>query len=238
VSKRTIFTRNEEASLCVIYTVAVLPLLFVAGWITYSFVADQAADSQRVKQDNEKVAYRRKAVEMHPDSAGAYESLGDALREADQYAEALSAFEAAKNLMEAGGGDGAGLIGGSGLENKIRLTRMDLEDAQRSTGSSYTERLASRESFCRQCGTLNSADAKKCVACGRDLPVNTIIETWQRDDIRRPILREFGQSVIMITIVVIALCIANWMPIEVKGVLLLSTIIVLTWKGLRAITDK
>lgn len=192
---------------------------------------------EQEERDNEKVTLRRRAVAASPESASTHEALGDALRESDRPAAALAAYDTARQLIEATEGGSAAHYGGSGLDHKIRLTQMDLDDTQNQP-KSYTARLAQRENICHQCATLNTANATHCVSCGKALPRNTLLEVWNSDEMRKPIMREFGQSIIMITIVIIALCISSWMPLEVKGVLLLSTIIVLTWKGLRAITDK
>ncbi len=212
-------------------------LLLVAGYIAYRFVADRADDARQASRDTQRIAQRRAALVRDSNAPSSHEAFGDALREASRYREALVAYETAERLMAGGEATGVGILGGGGIENKIRLTRLDLtEEAERP--ASYLAQVARRESVCRQCGALNTADATHCVQCGLDLPTNTFLETWHRDEIRRPILREIREGVMIIAVVLLALYLSSWMPIEIQGLLLISTICVLGWKGLKAITDK
>jgi tetratricopeptide (TPR) repeat protein len=211
-----------------------LLLLLVVGWIAYAFASERGQEKREAHQFDEKIAMRRAAVARVPDSAGAVESLGDVLREAGQYAEALACYERAAEMVAANPGSGAGLIGGSGLDNKIRLTRMDKD----SVGGVYGQTLTTRQTLCRQCGRLNGPQDRNCEMCGADLPVDTMMDAWNRDDIRKPVLREVGLGLLMVHIVLLAVFIASWMPLEIKGCLLISTIAVVTWRVLRAIGGK
>jgi ribosomal protein L40E len=212
-------------------------LLLVAAFIAYRFLSDRAVDARQAARDTEKIALWRAALVRDPHSPASHESLGDALREAGRYTEALRFYETARGMMEGHEATGAGHLGGGGLDNKIRLVSMDVtEELERP--KSYQAQVIRRETICRQCGALNAPDATHCAQCGKGLLSNSFLEAWHRDDIRYPILREVREGAIMVAIVLLALYLASWMPLEIKGVLLLSTIIVLVGKGLRAITDK
>lgn len=212
-------------------------LLLVAAFIAYRFLSDRAADARQTARDTQKIALWRAALVRDPDSPASYESLGDALREAGRYTEALRSYETARGMMEGHEATGAGHLGGGGLDNKIRLVSMDVtEELERP--KSYQAQVIRRETICRQCGMLNAPDATHCTQCGKGLLSNSFLEAWHRDDIRYPILREVREGAIMVAIVLFALYLASWMPLEIKGVLLLATIIVLVGKGLRAITDR
>lgn len=217
--------------------VSVFLLFLVAGFILYRFVSDKANDARQTARDTQKIALRRAALVREPHSPASYESLGDALREASRYVEARTAYETARGMMEEHEATGAGHLGGGGLDNKIRLVSLDITEEQERPAS-YQAQVVLRETVCRQCGCLNAPNATHCVQCEKGLLSNSFIDAWHRDDIRYPILREVREGAIMLVVVLFALYLASWMPMEVKGVLLLSTVIVLVGKGLRAITDK
>ncbi|MBC7804969.1 MAG: hypothetical protein H7145_02345 [Akkermansiaceae bacterium] len=216
---------------------SVFLLLLVALFIAYRFVSDRADEARQTARDTQKIAQRRAALVRAPDSPSAYESLGDALREASRYAEARASYETARGMMQDHEATGAGHLGGGGLDNKIRLVSLDISE-ERERPKSYVAQIVRRETVCRQCGCINAPDAHHCVQCGAGLLTNTFLDAWQRDDVRHPILREVREGAVIISVVLLAVYLASWMPIEIKGVLLLSTIIVLAIKGLRAITDK
>ena len=212
-------------------------LTVVVLLLAYRFVRDSTAESREAARDTQKIQARRDAVHRSPQSPASHESLGDALRDAGRYRDTLIAYENAERHGAAGEASGSGLVGGGGLAGKIRLVRLDArQDAERP--ASHVAQAARRESVCRQCSTVNAPDAMHCAACGLDLPTNSFLETWLRDDIRRPILREARDGAMISAVLLLALYLASWMPIEVKGVLLISTVAVLVFKGLRSITDK
>lgn len=183
---------------------------------------------------------RRADCLRSPQSPGSHESFGDALREAGRYKDALTVYENAQVLMTQAGAGGAVISGGSGIDTKIRLVKLDIkDDAERPRSQpAYAAQVTRRESVCRRCGLVNAPTAKHCVSCGSDLPTDSFGETWIRDDIRKPLLREAREGLVVITVVMFALYMSNSLPLEVRGTLLFSTVIVLTWKGLRAIGGK
>lgn len=212
-------------------------LALVALFLSYRFWQSFAAESGQTRRNTRKIEARRADCLRSPQSPGSHESLGDALREAGRYRDALVAYENAQALMTQAGAGGAGVVGGSGIDTKIRLVRLDIkEDDERSTP--YAEQVTRRESVCRRCSLVNAPTATHCASCGSDLPTNSFGETWLRDDIRKPLLREGREAFVVMAVVMCALYMSNSLPLEVRGTLLFSTVIVLVWKGIRAIGDK
>jgi hypothetical protein len=216
---------------------SVFLLLLVAGYIAYRFLSDRADDARQTARDTQKIAQWRAALVRTPNSPASYESLGDALREAGRYVEARNAYQTAQGMMGEHEATGAGHLGGGGLDNKIRLVSLDISEEQERP-SSYVAQVNRREMVCRPCGCINASNASHCMQCGAGLLTDSMFDAWKRDDIRYPILREVREGAVIFAVVLLAVYLASWMPIEVKGVLLLSTVIVLVVKGLRAITDK
>jgi len=217
--------------------VSLFLLTLVALFLSYRFWQSFAEHSSQSRRDTRKIEMRRADCARSPQSPGSHESLGDALREAGRYRDALTVYENAKALMTEAGAGGAGILGGSGIDTKIRLVRLDIkDDADRP--ASYVEQVTRRESVCRMCSLVNAPTAKHCTSCGSDLPTDSFGETWIRDDIRKPLLREAREAFVVMAVVLFALYMSNSLPLEVRGTLLFSTVIVLTWKGLRAIGGK
>ncbi len=216
---------------------SVFILLLIAAFITLRFLSDRADRTPQWVRDAEKIEQRRAALARHPDSPASYESLGDALRAGNLYEEAHTAYETARGMMERHEPLGGGHIGGGGLDNKLRLVALDLAEEKERRGA-YSARVNRRETVCRRCGCVNPPDATHCVRCEGGLLADTVRDAWRRDDIRYPILREVREGAVIVAVVLFALYLASWMPLEIRGVLLLATIIVLTVKGLRAITDR
>lgn len=213
------------------YVIGILLLASVGIWLVLSLSRDRREMRGDQARRDAKVAERRLILERMPDSVSAHEGLGDALREAGDLSGALTAYETALRLMATQPNSGAGQVAGSGLENKVRLTHFELTHDPAAQGLT----LATRQQVCRRCGNLNGPQERACVTCGESLPVDSYFDAWKRDDHRTKILRETAESLAMLVVVVIALAIASGLSREVKGVLLLSTVIVLTWKGLRRV---
>jgi ribosomal protein L40E len=215
---------------------SVFILLLVVAFIAMRFLSDRADRTPQWVRDAEKIEQRRAALVRAPDSPASHEFLGDALRAGGRYEEARTAYETARRLMEEHEPRGAGHIGGGGLDNKLRLVTLDIAEEEERRAS-YRDRVNRREMVCRRCGYVNAPDASHCDRCEGGLLTNTVADAWRRDDIRHPLLREVREGAAILFVVLLAVYLASWMPIEIKGVLLLSTVIVLVVKGLRAITD-
>ena len=213
-----------------------LLLTAVVLWIAWSHLQDRQTDRRHATRTTEKIVQRQTLLQRMPESPSAHEALGDALREAGRADEAVRCYQTALDLQArasaAGGGViGAG-IGGAGLEHKLRLTQ---EEAGRGGVPAPGETMATRQQVCRQCGALNGPQERVCVNCAAQMPVDGFFDTLRHDDMRTNILREAAETTAMFAVVIVALIIAGGMPLEVKGVLGISTAAVLGFRFLKRI---
>jgi hypothetical protein len=95
--------------------------------------------------------------------------------------------------------------------------------------------MATRQQVCRRCGQLNGPQDRACANCGEQMPVDHFLDTLRRDDVRRDLLRETADFLAKLAVIGIALYVASWMPIEIKGLLFISACAVLSWRFLRRI---
>jgi len=213
---------------------AIFLFVIVGLWFAYDMLSNRLPDRRESARQKEILEVRRRILGIAPDSPAAFEKMGDALREAGQAAEAIACYERAQAMATQLAPEaplGIGTVASAGLENKIRLTRFELNHSAVAHG----ETIQTRQQVCRRCGNLSAYDARTCATCGEPLPVDSFLDSIRRADIRRPILRETAQTVCMFAIVLTAVMLASWMPVEVKGVLLIATAAVLAWKFLRTI---
>ena len=214
-------------------------LLAILGlWLAWPYLQDRRTDRREAERLDAKVAQRRALAARMPDSPAAHEALGDALREAGKIHGALDAYKAALESQERvtlAGGATSATLGGTGLEQKIRLGRLEAE--QTHDGARFGTTLQTRQQVCRQCGMLCPPQARACDECGRELLVDGFLDTWHRDDHRKKIVRESIELVAMIHIVFLAVYFASWLPIEVQGCLGVSATGVLLWRFLKRIGD-
>ena len=210
-------------------------LVGVVVWVAWDYFADRGVDKREGARRNEKVETRRAILARMPDSAPAQEALGDALREAGQPEEAVACYRKALEIdaqvaQTAPGSFGA--YSGTGLASKLRLTE---QEAARGGQAAYGETLATRQQVCRQCGALNPPQERACTNCGFLLPVDGFFDTLRGDAMRGQIVREVAETAAMLLIVLLALWVFSALPLEVKGTLSISAMIVLTWRFLRRI---
>lgn len=212
---------------------SVLLLFSVAGWVAWTYYADRRETRGDDHRREEIVETRRRVAERLPDSPAAQEALGDALRAAGRPAEAVVCYEQALAREAEIDENGPQRADTSvGIENKLRLTRTEVELAGR---PAYGETMATRQQVCRTCGALNGPQTPNCAACGAPLPVDSFFDTLRNHQARRDIGGQTAEFVAMMAVVLLALTIASWLPLEVKGVLLMSTTIVLAWRFLKRI---
>jgi tetratricopeptide (TPR) repeat protein len=215
-----------------------LLLLFgAAAWIGWGYLTDWRDDQRDRGRTSEKVRTRQMLLARMPDSAGAHEALGDALREAGRIEEAVACYRAALDLEANAPVDARGVAvgagrGGTGLAAKLRLAE---GEAGRGGQPAYGQTMATRQQVCRRCGQLNGPQDRACANCGEQMPVDHFLDTLRRDDVRRDLLRETADFLAKLAVIGIALYVASWMPIEIKGLLFISACAVLSWRFLRRI---
>lgn len=214
-------------------------LALVALWIAWPYIQDRRADKQEIGRLGEKIEMRRAMVAKMPQSPSAQEALGDALREAGKVHNAIAAYQAALDLeakSAARGETNGAALGGTGLEQKIRLTKLEADQSHGGVAG-YGTTLETRQQVCRRCGALNAPQDPTCASCGETLLADRFFDTWRRDDHRTKIKREVIESLVMIHVVLLALYFASWLPLEVQGTLGISATGVLLWRLLKRIGD-
>lgn len=95
--------------------------------------------------------------------------------------------------------------------------------------------------MCRVCASLGLPEDRDCRNCGAPLPVDGFFDTLRHDGIRQSLVREMVQAGIMLLVIGIALLIASWMPIEIRGAIAIAALIVIPLRLLKnsaAIDDR
>ena len=214
-------------------------LALLALWIAWPYLQDRRADKQEAGRLGEKIELRRAMTLRAPESPSAQEAFGDALREAGKIHNALAAYQTALDLeakSAARGETNGAALGGTGLDQKIRLTKLEA-DQMHGGAAGYGTTLETRQQVCRRCGALNEARATACASCGDTLLADRFFDTWRRDDHRTKIKREVIEMVVMVHVILLALYFASWLPLEVQGTLGISATAVLLWRLLKRIGD-
>ena len=165
----------------------------------------------------------RRRIAQDPQNAGAHEALGDSLRTAGQFQEAREAYLAA--LTAAGDGPISERL-------QYRLRQLDLDIRERTARSSgRSAKPAPDLFFCRQCGGANVPTRRVCETCGATLPYDTFQAALRDKEVLRASLESGACLVVMFA----ALTVAAAQPLEVKGCLIMSTVIVVAWRFLQAL---
>ena len=213
--------------------IAVSLLLCVIFWMAWSWSRDWLEARHEQKRRELKIQMRQQILAASPNSPGSYEALGDAMRDANFYADAAACYEEAIDMAsKQGGPGGAGWIAGAGLETKLKLAR--LERAEQAAPS-YGHTMKTRQQLCRQCGYLNLPQAVSCSTCSAPLPVDSMFDTLRNDDMRGAIVRETTQMVAMLSIVLVAVWIVSSMPLLLRLTITISAVIVIPIRLLKLI---
>ena len=212
---------------------AVILLLGVGLWMGWAYSAEWREEREAQKRNIQKVRMRQQILSRAPHSPGSYEALGDAMRDAFYYQEAVACYEEAIDLAkQQGGPGGGGWVAGAGLETKLKLARFEMQEK---IAPSYGQTMRTRQQICRSCGYLNLPEAVHCSTCDAPLPVNTMLDTLRNDSMRRSIAQETAQACAMLAIILLAVYIASWMPLLMRGTLAISAVIVIPIRLLKKI---
>ncbi len=208
-------------------------LAAVAYWLVRDYVQDSIAGRQEKDYLARRTEKRRASLLHNPGFPAAHEGLGDALRAEGDLTGALAAYEEALSLtryVAAGAGDGV-YVSAAGLENKLRSTKSEM--AQKEDPAKFGMTVKTRQQICRVCASLSLPDARDCENCGQPLPVDSVFDTLRHDGIRQSLAHEAIQSGVMLLVIGIALLIASWMPLEVRGAIAITALIVIPWRLLK-----
>jgi hypothetical protein len=193
-------------------------------------VAKDRIDTVRERDAEQKrrltiVSLRRQYIEASDDIPDAWDRFGDALRAADQPDDAVKAWEKAEETAKA-----RGMFVSTDTGRKIRLAQLDI--AQRERPGAFGLTLHTREQICRTCSRLNPAQAAVCTECGAALQASSIVATTTGAH-RAEIITEMVPRLWIWGVLLLAIGLATFLPLEVRGVLGIATIAVVPFWWLK-----
>ncbi|MDX1935081.1 MAG: zinc ribbon domain-containing protein [Capsulimonadales bacterium] len=208
-------------------------LLFgVVGWLAWPYIQDLLQQQRTDDRIMEKVMHRRQLVAQAPHSPASHEQLADALREANKLEDAIAEYELALRLEEQYAPAG-GWHGGGGIEQKLKLTRMEL--GERQDPDKHGISLRTRQQPCTQCGHLANPGERMCPTCGAPLPVDSFWDTVRDPAMREMIVREASEFAIILAVIGIALWMTGWLTLEIRLVTFFAAFIVLCFRFLKRV---
>jgi hypothetical protein len=171
------------------------------------------------------VTLRRQYIDASDDVPDAWDRLGDALRAAEQPDDAIDAWLKAEETAKA-----RGMFVSTDTGRKIRLAQLDI--AQRERPGSFGMTVHTRDQICRTCSRLNPAQAAACGECGAALQASSIVATTQGTH-RAEIITEMIPRLWIWGVLLLAIGLATFLPMEVRGVLGIATIAVIPFWWLK-----
>ena len=171
------------------------------------------------------VTLQRQHVGVNEDACEAWDRLGDALRAAGHPADAIVAWNTADEKAANGG-----VRVSTDTDRKRRLANLDIISIERP--GSLRQTLHSREQVCRRCGSLNPPALHACAACKASLPASR----WSRvgtGQHREELLAELLPKACGVAVLIVAIMLATYLPVEVRGVLAISCLLVLPFWWLK-----
>lgn len=193
-------------------------------------VAKDRIDTVRERDAEQKrrltiVSLRRQYIAASDDIPDAWDRFGDALRAADQPDDAVKAWEKAEETAKA-----RGMFVSTDTGRKIRLAQLDI--AQRERPGAFGLTLHTREQICRTCSRLNPAQAAVCTECGAALQASSIVAATTGAH-RAEIITEMVPRLWIWGVLLLAIGLATFLPLEVRGVLGIATIAVVPFWWLK-----
>ena len=171
------------------------------------------------------VALRKQYIEASDDVPDAWDRFGDALRAAEQPDDAIEAWIKAEETAKA-----RGMFVSTDTSRKIRLAQLDI--AQRERPGAFGMTVHTREQICRTCGRLNLANASTCTTCDAALMASTMAATT-RGAHRTELITEMLPRLWIWGVLLLAIGLATFLPLEVRGVLGIATLAVLPFWWLK-----
>lgn len=171
------------------------------------------------------VALRKQYIEASDDVPDAWDRFGDALRAAEQPDDAIEAWIKAEETAKA-----RGMFVSTDTSRKIRLAQLDI--AQRERPGAFGMTVHTREQICRTCGRLNPASASTCTTCDAALMASSMAATTQGAH-RTELITEMLPRLWIWGVLLLAICLATFLPLEVRGVLGIAAVAVLPFWWLK-----
>ncbi len=195
-------------------------LLGIAGYVLGRIVTARRAEA---RDEEQRAGYRRR-IAQDPKNIGAYEALGDSLRRAGRLDEARDVYLGA---LDAGSDDHVQDT------TRYKLKRVDEDIRTRARGGSRVPVVREME-FCPRCGAPNAPERRHCETCRALLPLPSFWDAL-RD---KEVLRSSLEGVCMIVIVLVLVRLLSFLPIEIQGLLIISTAIVAAWRILQSVEGR
>ncbi len=181
-------------------------------------------DAERKRRET-LVSLRRQYIEAADDVPDAWDRFGDALRAADQPEDAIVAWNKAEETAAA-----RGMFVSTDTGRKIRLAQLDI--AQRDRPGAFGMTLHTREQICKSCSRLNPAQAASCTECGAALRASSIVAATEGAH-RTELITEIVPRLWIWGVLLLAIGLATFLPLEVRGVLGIATIAVIPFWWLK-----
>lgn len=181
-------------------------------------------DAERKRRET-LVSLRRQYIEAADDVPDAWDRFGDALRAADQPEDAIIAWNKAEETANA-----RGIFVSTDTGRKIRLAQLDI--AQRDRPGAFGMTLHTREQICKSCSRLNPAQAATCTECGAALRASSIAAATEGVH-RTELITEIVPRLWIWGVLLLAIGLATFLPLEVRGVLGIATVAVIPFWWLK-----
>lgn len=197
-------------------------------------VAKDRIDTVRERESEQQrritlVALRRQYVDTCEDVPDAWDRFGDALRAADQPEDAIIAWQKAEEYAQE-----RGMFVSTDTGRKIRLAQLDI--AQRDRPGAFGMTLHTREQICRNCSRLNPAQSAVCSECGAALQASSLIAATSGVH-RIELIADALPRLWIWGVLLLAIGLATFLPLEVRGVLGIATIAVVPFWWLKKFGD-
>jgi hypothetical protein len=201
-----------------IYTLSAV-ILGLVGYVLWRLASVRRAEAW---EEELRAGYRRR-IALDAKNIGAYEALAESLHQAGRLDEARDTYLAA---LEAGGGE----LPLERTQYKLRQVDFDIRARAQAKG----RRGPAREPelvFCAQCGSPNPPQRRHCELCHTLLPFNSFWDALRSREIQRSSV----EGLCILAVMAVALQIFGFLSFDVKGTVIIATLIVVSWRLLKAI---
>ena len=193
-------------------------VLIAAGYVWWRIAMLRRAEAW---EEEQRAGFRRRIAE-DPKNLGAHEALAESLRRAGRLDEArdtcLSALDA---------------IGDSPISERTRYKLRQIDADIRDRAQAHGRRAPRQREleFCSQCGAPNPPQRRHCELCDALLPFDSYWDALRSRELQRASL----ESLSIIAVVCVLLAFFGYLPLDIKGSVVIATVIVVAWRLLKAI---
>ena len=199
------------------YTLLAL-VLGIAGYTWWRIAMLRRAEAW---EEEQRAGFRRRIAE-DPRNIGAHEALAESLHRAGRLDEARDTYMAALDAY------GEELLTD---RTRGRLRQVDAEIRDRAQARGRRAPRQRELEFCSHCGAPNPPQRRHCELCGALLPFDSYWDALRSRELQRASLE--GLSIIAVVCAVLAFF--GYLPLDIKGSVIVAAIIVVAWRLLKAI---